>query len=105
MHNTESHIVASNSLSLKKHMILILLHSSFHLFFSSEVAEEATIMTFIYINGYPGVGKLTVAEELKNIIPLSEVIDNHSLIDPVAREYERWMPEYYPMRKKVVTHP
>ena len=28
-------------------------------------------------------------------MPSSRVIDNHSLIDPVARKYERWMPEYY----------
>lgn len=77
-------------------------------------------MAFVYINGYPGIGKLTVANELthvrpsvlaaifvrltlvRKIVPSSEVIGNHSLIDPVARKYERWMPEYYPMRKAVV---
>lgn len=58
-------------------------------------------MAFVYINGYPGVGKLTVAKELTKLIPLSRVVDNHSLIDPVARKYERWMPQYYPMRKEV----
>lgn len=58
-------------------------------------------MAFVYINGYPGVGKLTVAKELRKLIPSSKVVDNHSLIDPVAKKYERWMPEYYPMRKEV----
>ncbi|KAM0803530.1 hypothetical protein BDR22DRAFT_34727 [Usnea florida] len=58
-------------------------------------------MAFVYINGYPAVGKLTVAKELTKLIPSSKVVDNHSLIDPVARKYERWMPQYYPMRKEV----
>ena len=80
-------------------------------------------MSFVYINGYPGVGKLTVAKELmhvrpsplaaifvrlrgffRKLIPSSRLIDNHSLIDPVARRYERWMPEYYPRRKEIVGH-
>lgn len=28
-----------------------------------------TIMAFVYINGYPGVGKLTVANELTHVRP------------------------------------
>jgi len=54
---------------------------------------------FIYINGYPGVGKLTVANELCKLLPKSKVFDNHLLIDPAAAIYERSAPEYQPLRQ------
>ncbi|OHE94567.1 hypothetical protein CORC01_10095 [Colletotrichum orchidophilum] len=44
---------------------------------------------FIYINGYPGVGKLTVANALSNLIPRSRVFHNHLVIDPVAAMLDR----------------
>lgn len=56
--------------------------------FSLQTRWKRAIMAFVYINGYPGIGKLTVANELTKIVPSSEVIGNHSLIDPVARKYE-----------------
>ncbi len=31
----------------------------------------------IYLLGFPGVGKLTIAKHLKNQIPNSEILDNH----------------------------
>ena len=43
----------------------------------------------IYINGHPGVGKLTVARELQKLIPGSQVLHNHELIDPVEKRYSR----------------
>ncbi|KAI9846572.1 MAG: hypothetical protein M1837_003813 [Sclerophora amabilis] len=55
----------------------------------------------VYINGYPGVGKLTVARELSKLISNSKIIDNHHLIDPVAMLYDRNMPEYQPLRRAV----
>lgn len=39
----------------------------------------------IYINGYPGSGKLTIALAMQALIPNSKVLDNHSLIDPVEK--------------------
>ncbi|KAI9795716.1 MAG: hypothetical protein M1833_006885 [Piccolia ochrophora] len=57
--------------------------------------------TIVYINGYPGVGKLTVARELSKLISNSKIIDNHHLIDPVAMVYDRTMPEYQPLRRAV----
>ncbi|XWW94053.1 hypothetical protein V2A60_001995 [Cordyceps javanica] len=38
---------------------------------------------FVWINGMPGVGKLTVARALRDLLPDAQVIDNHSLIDQV----------------------
>lgn len=43
----------------------------------------------IYINGYPGVGKLTIARALQNLIPNSKILHNHELIDPVEKQCPR----------------
>ncbi|KAL8946245.1 MAG: hypothetical protein Q9222_007335 [Ikaeria aurantiellina] len=56
---------------------------------------------FIYINGYPAVGKFTVGKELVKSLPNAKFLDNHLLIDPVAAVYERSMPEYQGLRKLV----
>ncbi|KAL9531945.1 hypothetical protein SMMN14_04021 [Sphaerulina musiva] len=56
---------------------------------------------FVYINGYPGVGKLSVARELRAILPNAKVFDNHSLIDATSSIYERGMPEYQPLRRQM----
>ncbi|KAK1766698.1 hypothetical protein QBC33DRAFT_83827 [Phialemonium atrogriseum] len=50
------------------------------------------MLQYIYINGYPGVGKLTVAKELEKLIPGSKIYHNHLLIDPVAPLVERTSP-------------
>ncbi|KAM3502222.1 hypothetical protein MY10362_004995 [Beauveria mimosiformis] len=39
---------------------------------------------FVWINGLPGVGKLTVARALCALLPSAQLIDNHSLIDQVS---------------------
>ena len=52
----------------------------------------------IYINGWPGVGKLTVARHLQTLIPDSRVLHNHELIDPVEKRYSRTHPAYYAKR-------
>ncbi|KAH6984740.1 hypothetical protein BKA56DRAFT_614459 [Ilyonectria sp. MPI-CAGE-AT-0026] len=54
---------------------------------------------FIYINGYPGVGKLTVAKELCKLLPKAKLVSNHLLIDPVAAIFERTGEEYQPLRQ------
>ncbi|KAK5991830.1 hypothetical protein PT974_05216 [Cladobotryum mycophilum] len=54
---------------------------------------------FIYINGYPGVGKLTVAKELCRLLPKAKVVDNHLLIDPAAAVFDRTAEEYQPLRQ------
>ncbi|KAM0527121.1 hypothetical protein D7B24_000052 [Verticillium nonalfalfae] len=54
--------------------------------------------TYIYINGYPAVGKLTVAKELEKRIPQSKIYDNHLMIDGVAALVERSSPHYQDLR-------
>ena len=48
----------------------------------------------IYINAYPGVGKLTLARQLQHHLPNSHILDNHTLIDPVEAEYPRTSAQY-----------
>ncbi|KAF6840687.1 hypothetical protein CPLU01_01058 [Colletotrichum plurivorum] len=62
------------------------------------------IPRFIYINGFPGVGKLTVAQELQKLIPRSRIFHNHLLIDPVTAIIDRDSPEYHEVRASVRQH-
>lgn len=59
---------------------------------------------YIYINGFPGVGKLTVAKELEKLIPDSKVYHNHLLIDPIAALVDRSSPHYRAMRTSLRRH-
>jgi hypothetical protein len=64
--------------------------------------SEVLPPVFIYINGYPGVGKLTIARELLTLLPQpARLVDNHLLIDPVAALLERGSDEYQALRKAV----
>ncbi|UKZ76964.1 hypothetical protein TrVFT333_004680 [Trichoderma virens FT-333] len=53
---------------------------------------------YIYINGYPGVGKLTIAKELEKLIPNAKIYHNHLFIDPVAPLVDRDSPYYHDIR-------
>ncbi|KAJ5242165.1 uncharacterized protein N7469_000492 [Penicillium citrinum] len=49
----------------------------------------------IWINGFPGSGKLTVAKVFKQLTSDDTIIlDNHQLIDPVEARFPRLHPEY-----------
>jgi hypothetical protein len=61
-----------------------------------------TSAPFIYINGYAGVGKFTIAKCLLPLLPHpAKVFDNHLVIDPVAALIDRTSSEYQPLRKSV----
>ncbi|KAF5685237.1 ribose 5-phosphate isomerase A [Fusarium circinatum] len=53
---------------------------------------------FVYINGFPGIGKLTIANELQQLLPSSKVYHNHLFIDPIDALVERSSPSYHAMR-------
>ncbi|TDZ37383.1 hypothetical protein C8035_v007011 [Colletotrichum spinosum] len=59
---------------------------------------------YIYINGYPGVGKLTVANELQGLLPDSRVYHHHLLIDPIAPIVERTSHNYQTIRTSLRRH-
>ncbi|KAJ3529947.1 hypothetical protein NM208_g9533 [Fusarium decemcellulare] len=54
----------------------------------------------IWINAFPGTGKLAVARAVAALYPQVIVIDNHRLIDPVAMRLSRDDPRYQPERKR-----
>lgn len=55
----------------------------------------------VWINGFPGTGKCTVAKQLVAILGNERaiLIDNHQLIDPVEAEMARSHPEYKNIRR------
>ncbi|KAL2756389.1 hypothetical protein ACRALDRAFT_1070554 [Sodiomyces alcalophilus JCM 7366] len=60
---------------------------------------RSSMPPFVYINGYPGVGKLTIAKELCKLLPKAKVVSNHLLIDPAAAIFDRSAEEYQPLRQ------
>ncbi|ORX39084.1 hypothetical protein BD324DRAFT_310050 [Kockovaella imperatae] len=56
---------------------------------------------FILLNGFPGVGKLTIAKELAALLPDARVFSNHLLIDTAAALYNRDEAFYRPLRKEL----
>ncbi|KAK2030940.1 hypothetical protein LX32DRAFT_295325 [Colletotrichum zoysiae] len=59
---------------------------------------------FIYINGFPGVGKLTIANDICKLIPGSKVFHNHLVIDPVAAMLDRGSEGYDELRADFRRH-
>ncbi|KAH6603941.1 hypothetical protein Trco_007387 [Trichoderma cornu-damae] len=54
----------------------------------------------IWINAFPGTGKLTIAKAIKSMDESITIIDNHQLIDPVASKLSRDDPRYQIERKR-----
>ncbi|KAF4450972.1 hypothetical protein F53441_5963 [Fusarium austroafricanum] len=55
----------------------------------------------VWINGFPGTGKLTIAKAIAKIHGHDKilVLDNHKLIDPVETRFPRGHPEYNTQRQ------
>lgn len=60
-----------------------------------------TPQPIIHINGYPGVGKLTIATALEKLMPGSKVIHNHMLINPVDAVLSRSDRGYQELRRSI----
>lgn len=56
----------------------------------------------IWINAFPGTGKLTIAKLLATLLDEGDplLIDNHSLIDPVEKKFSRDHPNYQQERRR-----
>jgi hypothetical protein len=48
----------------------------------------------VWINGFPGSGKLTIANAIATLRKTAIVLDNHKLIDPVETQCPRTHPDY-----------
>lgn len=55
----------------------------------------------VWINGFPGTGKCTIAKQLVALLGKERaiLIDNHQLIDPVEADMTRSHPEYINIRR------
>ncbi|KAH6690505.1 hypothetical protein F5X68DRAFT_253396 [Plectosphaerella plurivora] len=60
-----------------------------------------TVVQYIYINGYPSVGKLTVAKELQKLFPGSQVLDFNTMINMVPPTDPVDSPNYIANRTRV----
>lgn len=60
-----------------------------------------TSAPLLYINGFPGVCKLTFAREIVNILGFDKcvLLDSHTLIEPLNAQYPRDQPDYQKARK------
>ncbi|KAH8812079.1 hypothetical protein F5884DRAFT_855386 [Xylogone sp. PMI_703] len=54
----------------------------------------------VWINGFPGSGKLTVAKAIATLHHNTIVLDNHKLIDPVEARFSRTHPDYQKERRR-----
>ena len=54
------------------------------------------VAPLVWINGFPGSGKLTIAGKVVNLFDEDKIllIDNHQLIDPVEARFPRHHPQY-----------
>jgi adenylylsulfate kinase-like enzyme len=62
-------------------------------------APSPTAQPLVWINGFPGAGKLTVVRALARLAPTAIVLDNHQLIDPVEAHYPRSHADYQRQRR------
>jgi hypothetical protein len=75
---------------------------------AKDEAAETPRPILMLLNGFPGVGKYTIAQSLlaslSTTLPPSKLklIDNHSVIDIVLLTCEKHSPTYYAARKSVL---
>lgn len=60
---------------------------------------------FVILNGFPGVGKLTILEMAKALLPVQKtcLLDNHLLIDPAAALFPDRGEAHHSMRRQIRT--
>ena len=59
---------------------------------------------YIHINGYSGVGKLTIAKKIEKLIPNSKIYHNQLFIDTLASLVDRHSPHYHDIRSSFRRH-
>ena len=55
----------------------------------------------LFLNGFPGVGKLTIARHLRRILSESLLVDNHLLINPAEAIEPNRTPAHYTLRRAI----
>ncbi|KAJ5632264.1 hypothetical protein N7490_008603 [Penicillium lividum] len=55
----------------------------------------------VHLNGFPGVGKLTIARFLRKLLPSAKLVHNHLLINPADAVLHRTQPGYQTLRQAI----
>ncbi|KAJ5174929.1 uncharacterized protein N7482_000806 [Penicillium canariense] len=55
----------------------------------------------VHLNGFPGVGKLTIARFLLKLLPFAKLVHNHLLINPADAILHRTQPGYQTLRRAI----
>ncbi|EKV04269.1 Chromatin associated protein KTI12 [Penicillium digitatum] len=55
----------------------------------------------VHLNGFPGVGKLTIARYLAKQLPSAKLVHNHLLINPADAVLHRTQPGYQTLRRGI----
>jgi hypothetical protein len=55
----------------------------------------------VHLNGFPGVGKLTIARSLQKQLPTAKLVHNHLLINPADAVLHRTQPGYQNLRRGI----
>ncbi|KIJ43276.1 hypothetical protein M422DRAFT_229085 [Sphaerobolus stellatus SS14] len=66
-------------------------------------AGSHTPKPWVYLNGYAGVGKLTIARELQRLIPESRLVHIHLIVDLCRNIFTQGSSEYETLRAAVRT--
>ncbi|KAI4661104.1 uncharacterized protein J4E79_004914 [Alternaria viburni] len=66
--------------------------------------NTTNIAPVVWINGFPGCGKLTIASVMKTLHTDMILLDNHQLIDPVEAKFQRSHPDYQKERHRYRQH-
>ena len=67
----------------------------------SKPSELAINYPIIHLNGFPGVGKLTIARHVAEQLPPTKLVHNHLLINPADAILHRTQPGYQNLRKGI----
>ncbi|KAI4615905.1 hypothetical protein J4E83_006573 [Alternaria metachromatica] len=66
--------------------------------------DTTKIAPVVWINSFPGCGKLTIASVMKTLHTDMILLDNHKLIDPVEAKFPRSHPDYQKERHRYRQH-
>lgn len=69
-------------------------------YFHHETVTIMTVAPLVWMNGFPGTGKLTVAKAMAALHGSTILLDNHKLIDPVESKISRGHPDYNKARQR-----
>ncbi|RSL72436.1 hypothetical protein CEP53_001096 [Fusarium sp. AF-6] len=66
-------------------------------------SQQASEGKIIFLNGFPGTGKLTILKEVNELLPVETtcLLDNHLLIDPVVAVISGRSQEHHELCRKI----